>query len=274
VVIQGVGAKAEPKQRRKANPTKAAVAALLVWMLAPALAQGQEEKVREGNKLYSEKKYKEAAAAYQQSLKKTPTYVPGAFNLGNALYQQKAWDQTRNVLNNTAKSTKDPQVKANAAYNVGNTYMQEQKWEEAINAYKSTLSANPADEQAKYNLSYARAMMKKQQQDGGGKDKKEEKDQKDKQDKDQKDKQDQKGKDQKDKDGDPDKPEQKGEGQDSKGDPKEPKEAGDKPAPQPSKLTEEDAARMLDALAQEEKKLHDKKGEKQPATQARLQKDW
>src|ERR1043165_5855912 len=82
--------------------------------------------VREGNKLYEQKKYKEAAVDYQKALAKNPTYLPGMFNLGNSLYQQKQFDAARKVLNATAKTAKDKESKAGANYNIGNTYMQEQ----------------------------------------------------------------------------------------------------------------------------------------------------
>ena len=125
-------------------------------------AQG-EKQVRNGNKLYEQKKYKEAGAAYQQALQKNPTYVPGIFNLGNSLYQQKQYEASRKVLGNAAKVAKDKNSKAGANYNIGNTYMSEQKWQEAVDAYKQTLRNNPRDADAKYNLSYALQMLKKEQ---------------------------------------------------------------------------------------------------------------
>ena len=68
------------------------------------------------------------------------------------------------MLGSAAKVAKDKNAKAGASYNIGNTYMQEQKWEDAVNAYKQALRNNPQDEAAKYNLSYALAMMKKDNQ--------------------------------------------------------------------------------------------------------------
>jgi Ca-activated chloride channel homolog len=92
----------------------------------------QKKQVKQGNKLYQEKKFKEAATVYQEALKKNPTYTPGLFNLGNALFQQKNYDASRQVMTATAKQAKDKSLKADANYNIGNTYMQEQKWQEAV----------------------------------------------------------------------------------------------------------------------------------------------
>jgi tetratricopeptide (TPR) repeat protein len=232
------------------------------------VANAQKKQVRIGNKLYEQKKYKQATAEYQQALQKNPGYVPGLFNLGNALYQQNSLDQARQVLSATAKQAKDKQVKADANYNIGNTYMKQRKWEEAVNSYKAALRNNPQDEAAKYNLSYALAMMKKNQGGGGKNDKqnkdqqKQNKDQNKDQDKDQQNKQDQ-NKDQQDKD-----KQDQGDGNKDQKD-----QQNQHPQPQPSKLSKEQADQLLNALAQEEKKLHDKK-EKGKAVRVKVDKDW
>ncbi len=237
---------------------------MLFLFLGCSSVYAQKKQVKDGNKLYAEKKYKEAAAQYQQALKQNPNFTPGMFNLGNSLFQQKNYDGARQVLGSAAKQSKDKAVRADANYNIGNTYMQEQKWEEAINAYKSSLRNNPQDEAAKYNLSYAQAMMKKQQQQGGGKnDKQDNKDNKDQQNQNQnqQDQKDQQNKDQQNKD-------QQNQNQQDQ------KEQQDKRSqPQPSKLSEQQADQLLNALSQEEKKLHDKK-EKGKPVQVKVEKDW
>jgi tetratricopeptide (TPR) repeat protein len=240
--------------------------------LSSVVGVAQKKQVREGNKLYQQKNYKEAASAYQKALSKNPTYTPGMFNLGNALFQQKNYDASRQVLGATAKQVKDKNVKADANYNIGNTYMQEQKWEDAMNAYKQALRNNPQDEAAKYNLSYALAMMKKDNQNKDknkdkNKDQNKEQQDKDKKD-DKKDQQDQ-NKDQQDKD----KENKDQDNKDQQGDNEQKDQQDKRPQPQPSKLSEQEAERLLNALAQEEKKLHDKK-EKGKAVRVKVEKDW
>lgn len=246
-------------------------------------AQAQEKKlVREGNKLYEAKKYKDAANAYQQALMKNPTYTPGLFNLGNSLYQEKQFDAARKVLSSAAKTTNEKDVKGGMNYNIGNTYMAEQKWEDAINAYKQALRNNPQDADAKYNLSYAQQMLKKQQQqdkdknknnkdknkDDKNKDKnKQDQDKDNKQDQD-KNKQDQQNKDGKDKEDKKDQQDQQDKDQQDKEDKQD-----QRPQAQPSKLSEKQAEQLLNALQQEEKKLQDKlqKGKGVPV---KVEKDW
>lgn len=234
---------------------------VFLLLLGTNSVQAQERKlVREGNELYSKQKYKEAADVYQKALKEQPTFVPGAFNLGNALIQQKQYDAARKVMDNTAKSSKDPVVQGGAQYNKGNTYMTEQQWQPAVDAYKSALRKNPQDIDAKYNLSYALSKLKQQQQEQQKKDDKDKKDPKNQQDKqDKKDKGDQK-KDEK------------------QQDQKESQEGGEqkqnqRPQPQESKLSQQQADNLLKALQQDERKTQDKMQQGKGAP-VRLEKDW
>lgn len=239
------------------------LAIISAFCLLAATGSAQTEKlVREGNKLYEQKKFKEAGATYQQALLKNPTYVPGMFNLGNTLYQQKQYEASRKVLDAAAKNAKDKNSKSGVNYNIGNTYMSEKKWEDAIASYKKALRANPQDADAKYNLSYAQAMLKKDQQEN--KDNKDKKDQNKDQNKDNKDNKD------KDKDkGDKDKKDQQDKGDQDK----DKQDKDQRPQPQPSKLSQQQAEQLLNALQQEEKKLQDKM-QKEKGVPVKTDKDW
>ncbi|MBS1643971.1 MAG: tetratricopeptide repeat protein [Bacteroidetes bacterium] len=227
---------------------------LLFVSFCPVLAQ-ERSLVRKGNALYEKKQYKEAAAAYQEALKQQPQFVPGAFNLGNALLQEKQYDAARKVMDMTAKTAKDPIVQSGAQYNKGNSYMDEQKWQDAVNAYKESLRKNPSDADAKYNLSYALEKLKQQQKQGGGKDQQKDKDKQDEKKQDEK----QQPKDDKKQDEDP-----------KEGDKKQQQKQGQQ---QPGKLTEQQADNILKALQQDERKTQDKM-QKSKAQPVKLEKDW
>ncbi len=256
---------------------------LTLCIASPAFAQEQARKqnvrpeLRKGNELYKQKKYKEAQSAYAAALQKDPSSYTGMFNIGDALYNDKQYENARQALSASAKATKDKKEQARAFHNVGNTFMAEQKWEEAINAYKQSLRLDPTDADTKYNLAYANAMLKKD----GGKDKNKDKDKKD-QNKDNKDNKDQKDKDKKDQDKkDQDKKDGDKKDQDKKdGDKDDKQDQGDKdkkeeqrPQGQPSKLSQQQADNLLNALRQEEKKLQDKK-EKSKGVPVKMEKDW
>ena len=230
---------------------RALYAMIVVWC-ALGEARGQERSlVRKGNELYLQKKYAEASAAYQQALKKQPLFVPGAFNLGNALIQQKQYDAARNVMANTAKTSKDPAIQSGAQYNTGNTYMSEQQWQQAVDAYKQALRKTPQDADAKYNLSYALARLKQQQQQQKGGDGKDNQ------------------KDQGKKDEKQDKKEDEKKSQQSEGDQQKQQQRQS----QPSKLSEQQADNLLKALQQDERKVQDKmqQGKGMPV---KMEKDW
>jgi tetratricopeptide (TPR) repeat protein len=234
---------------------------LLAILLPTGIVAQTNMFLNQGNTLYSKGKYTEATNSYLKALKKDPTNTAGLFNLGNALYQQKQYDSSRRIMATTASNLRDKGGKAAVNYNIGNTYMAQRKWEDAIDAYKKTLRNNPQDADAKYNLAYAKEMLKKeQQQSGGGKDKEKNKD--DQKEKDNKDK----NKDKEDKKDD----KQEGDKQDKedKGDQKD-----EKPQSQPSKLSQQQAEQLLNALQQEEKKLQDKL-KKEKGIPVKLDKDW
>ena len=233
--------------------------------LLPAVAEGQTNRlILEGNNLYNQQRYDEANKDYMQALQKDPNNVTGLFNLGSSLYQSKHFDSSRKILSATANALKDKGGKAAANYNIGNTYMAQKKWEDAIASYKNTLRNNPQDADAKYNLSYAEQMLKKDQQSGGGKNDK--KDQN-------KDKKDQK-KDQQQQDKDKDKKDGDKQDQQNNNDNKDQKQDKDqKPQGQPSKLSQQQADQLLNALQQEEKKLQDKL-KKEKGIPVKMDKDW
>jgi len=237
--------------------------ALVSLLVTGIAAHGQVSRlINTGNSLYGQKKYKEAEQKYTKAVEKNPNNTPALFNLGNTLYQEKKYDSSRKVMEATARLTKDKGNKAAVNYNIGNTYMSQQKWQEAIDAYKKTLRNNPQDADAKYNLSYAEQMMKKQQQEN--------KDKKDKKDKDKKDDKDKQNQDNKDKKDDKDKQQQD---QQKEGDKKEDEKKEQRPQGQPSKLSQQQAEQLLNALQQEEKKLQDKM-KKEKGAPVRMERDW
>ncbi|WPQ64378.1 tetratricopeptide repeat protein [Chitinophaga sancti] len=242
-----------------------------------SFAQNGNKYIRKGNELYEKKQYTDAEANYKKALDVNQASVEGRYNLGNSMYEQKRYDDARAQYLNSFKMAPNKAQKADASYNIGNTFMEGKKWEESIKAYKEALKMNPSDEQARYNLAYAQAMLKKQNQGGGdnknnkdqqNKDKKQDKKDQNKDNKDSQDKKEQ-NKDQQNKDNkDQQNKDKKDQNKDQNKD-----QQDEKPQPQPSKLDKQEAERYLQALGQEEKKLQDKmkkaKGQIVP-----VDKDW
>ncbi|GAB5464888.1 MAG: hypothetical protein Kapaf2KO_03240 [Candidatus Kapaibacteriales bacterium] len=258
---------------------------------------------------YTAGNFKDAAESYASAVEYSATAAMDkrpqlSYNLGNSHYRggdyQKAYDSYLDMGD----------IDADGHFNRGNAMMGLQKYDKAVEAFKEALKLNPKDQDAKYNLSYALEKLKQQQnqdkdqnkdgqdqQDQQNKDQDQKKDDQKKDDKGQNDKQDQnkdgKGdqdkKDQQNQDqkGDKNKEGENGEqkdqqGKDGKneqgkeGEKKEPAQKGGNPLQEKAEknnLTKEEAARLLQALKNQEMKVQAKvrktKGERK-----KVDKNW
>ncbi len=222
--------------------------ALMMLIVAYVNAQSERNIVREGNKQYNEKKFKDAETNYKKSIEKNPQTFEGNYNLGNALYRQKKYEDAARQYMQSAGVKSDKDNQADSYYNMGNAFMQSEKYKESVEAYKMALRNNPKNEDARYNLSYALSKLRQQQQQ-----------QQQQQNKDQK-------KDQKQQD-------QKQQQQQQKQEQQKQEQAKQQQQRQP-KISKEDAERMLQALKNDEKDLQKKKAKRYDTNGARTDKDW
>lgn len=238
---------------------------LFVWVAA-SQAQNERKFVRQGNKYYEAAnkdtsridtvQFNKAEIEYLKALEKKPDDTKWNFNLADALYKQKKFDQSAEKFQEIADKTTDKIEKSRALHNLGNSYLMKNKLDESIAAYKDALRNNPKDLETKYNLLYAMNMKKKQQDQqkkdqDKNKDKDKDKDKnKDQDKKDQKKDQDQKNKDQQNKD--------------------------QQQQPQQNKISKQNAEQMLQALENNEKKIQDKvkKIQALKAESKKVEKDW
>lgn len=242
---------------------------LLALMLIAGFAYSQSEakQVRRGNRQYDDNKFNDAEIDYRKALEKMPLSYRALYNLGDALYQQGSYEESANsFLDLTQKQTGDD-LKAKAFYNLGNSKLQHavksdtlqpqqkvQKLAESIEAYKNCLKINPADNDAKYNLTYAKKKLAEyeQQCQGQCENKDEQKDQDKKEDQEKKDQEQQ----QDDKKQEQEKQEEK-QGKESK------------------ELSKEEAERMLEAMKDDEKNTLEKVKKKKVKTEkTNIEKDW
>lgn len=223
--------------------------------IVPSTAPDKTE-TRKGNKQFQKEDYTDAEADYKKALDKKNNMPEATFNLGDAVYEQKRYDEAIKQFQTSAQTNPDTAVKAKAWHNIGNTYLAQRKWEDAVKSYKQALKFNSKDNDTKYNLAYANAMIQKQKQD--------QKNNKDK-DKDKKDKQDKKDQNK------PDQGDQKQDQQGKNGQQNQQQKGGQAQA----KLSKEDAEKLLQALMDEEQKTNQKVQQKQMRpVNAKIQKDW
>lgn len=224
----------------------------------PFTTSPEKTATREGNKHFDKENYPDAEADYKKALDKKNNMPEAIFNLGDAQYQQKRFEEAEKQFQLSAQTNTDKNVKAKAYHNLGNSFMSREKYEDAVRAYKEALKLNPADPETKYNLAFANAKLKNKGDGGGGQDK-------NKQDKkDQQQKQDEKKQD-----------DQKKDNQDQQADNKEGKKDGEKKPGQQPKLSKEEAEKLLQALQNEEQKTNQKMQQKQvKVTNIKIEKDW
>lgn len=224
------------------------ITALLLLITAGNLpGQNDNSLVRKGNKQFKEGKFKEAEIDYRKAMELSPKSFKGEYNLGSSLYRQKNWEEAgRSYMNSANKmKTNDVAGKAAAYHNLGNSLLKAEKYDESVEAYKQSLRLNPADEDTRYNLSYAMRKLQQQQQQQQNKD----------QNKD--DKQDNKDK------------------QNQNQQQNQQNQQQDKQQEQKQQISKQDAERMLQALKNDEQKTIDKvKKQKAKPVQVQVEKDW
>lgn len=200
---------------------------------------GQQDRklIRQGNEAYESGNYRDAEIHYRKGLERNPVTEGGAYNLGNSLYRQESFSEAAQQYERAIASMADPLTTAKAYHNLGNAQVKEGKLKEAIEAYKQALRLNPADEDTRYNLSWAQRRMQQQQQEQGQEQEQDE-----------------------------------GQGQD-KG--KQQEQQQQQQQKQQQQMSKQDAERMLQALRQDEQRTLDKvKRQMIQAERQRIEKDW
>lgn len=247
-----------------------------VWLLASLSSLGGGKlgsylATAEGNRAYARKQYSEALKRYRAAQREDPTGAAPPYNLGTVLYRQRKYDNAIKAFERALNSD-DASLQARTYYDIGNCHFRKNDLLKAIESYKKSLQLDPKDAEAKFNLELARRKLKelaqKQQKKQGSQRQQPQQSQSAQgqkgQRKENQQKQDRKQQDKK-------KPNtaeaQKAKAELSK---KGPQQKGQK-----AKMSQEDARRLLQALAQQEKDAR-----KRAAKQAQLpgeyqvDKDW
>jgi hypothetical protein len=198
---------------------------------------GQEEKkfIRQGNGQYNDKKFADSEVSYRKAIDKNKMAADAVFNLGDALYKQNKYEEAGKQFLDNYESMADNGKKSASLYNLGNSLLNNNKIQESIQSYKNSLKLNPKNNEAKYNLAYAQDLLKQQQQQQDQKDKDKENNKDNK-------KEDQKNDQKKDQNKDQDK------NQDKKSQQQQQKQG----------ISKEDAQRLLNAIANDEKNVQEK----------------
>lgn len=137
--------------------------AAFIFYTTNCLAQTPHQHLRVGDKSYGKGDFTAAEESYRKALVQGDKTVKSPYNLGNAIYQQKRYDEALKQYENALTLTSSPKQKAKIHYNMGNTFTVQKEYEKGIEAYKNALRLTPNDPTIQHNLSVA-ARVKRQQE--------------------------------------------------------------------------------------------------------------
>ncbi len=274
------------------------LAAVLLLSGTAAQAQSYRGTVNEGNDQYEQKQYDKARDSYRKAASVEPDRPESYFNAGNAAYRS---DDIKAALEQYEKAglrVRDKETLARTLYNAGNTFLnaaekgmdnpalqqaageqagnlQMEGYKQAIEMYKKALKLDPKDQDARYNLTYARKKLEdlQKQQQNQNKDQKKDQKQQDKN-KDQQKQEKNKQEEQEKKDKQDQQQQQKQNQKDNEQ--KEQAKKNEQQQPKPEKqqnMSKQQAEQILRALQRDEKDLQKKKRQQQ-SSRVTVEKDW
>jgi tetratricopeptide (TPR) repeat protein len=249
--------------RKKSTILKSAL--FIVFLIASVSLYAQTDKkfIRKGNREYEKNKYPESEISYRKAIDKNKQSPDAVFNTGDALYKQNKFEDAGKQFIESTGQTDNKLKKSDGLYNLGNSLLKANKFPESIDAYKNSLKLNPRNAEAKYNLAYAADQLKKQQEqqkNKQGKDKQDNKDNEKNKNKDQ-------NKDQKDQN-DKNKDQQNKKNDQNKNQDQQQQQQG-------QQISKEDAQRLLNSLANDEKNVQERvKLAKAVKAKVRAEKNW
>lgn len=252
-------------------------------MVLPSMAQQERKFIREGNDLFHKQDFEKAEVEYRKALDTESDSYAAGFNLGDAMYKQKKYEEALQQFASLAKDVTDKEKLGELYHNIGNTLLAMNKLDESIEAYKQSLRNRPDSQETKYNLEFARKQKQDQQnQQNQVQNKDQNQDQnKDQQNQDQQNK-DQQNKDQQDQNKDQQNKDQQNKDQQNQQNQQNQQEQQNQQNQQEQqgegKISKEDAKRLLDALEADEKKTQEKVQNKKvqalKAKKMKIEKNW
>jgi Ca-activated chloride channel family protein len=226
-------------------------------------------KTERGNEHYRGGEFEDALRNYTEAQVELPTAPQLFYDIGNVLYQQQDYEGAAEAYSR-ALQTAPAELISSAAYNLGNARFMQDDYGQAVEAYTRALHEAPSDEQAKQNLELARYMLEQQEQqeqDQSGDGEDDQQEQQDQQDQEENQDQQDQNQDDEEQQQQQDQPQDQSETEDGEQD--QPQEGQDE------QMTPEQAARLLDSLAdQEEENLRQRLLQPVPLPVKATEKDW
>ncbi|MEE9219866.1 MAG: tetratricopeptide repeat protein [Acidobacteriota bacterium] len=130
-------------------------ALLLLWALAwPAWAASARRLNEEGNQAYRSVDFDAALRAYTEAQVRDPDNAVIQYNIGNVFYRQREYERASEAYSKAVDSAQGT-LDRDASYNLGNSRFLAQDFAAAVQAYREALRIDPSDRDAKRNLEIA-----------------------------------------------------------------------------------------------------------------------
>jgi tetratricopeptide (TPR) repeat protein len=233
---------------------RAPLMVLVAASLLSLLGGTAHRKTEQGNEHLAEGQLDEALAAYTEAQVHAPDSPFLYYDVGNVLYRQGDYEGAAEAYERVLLEG-PPDVAPLAAFNLGNARFKQEKFQDAVSAYRRTLEAAPGDADAKRNLELALRELQEQQQEQQKQDQQEQQKENDQQNQ---------GQGQ-----EPEKPPEQQEGGGQPNDRRNPSERAQE------SMTPEQARRMLDSLAEQERRQLEQQARGKGASKGTpREKDW
>ena len=227
----------------------------------------------QGNLYYQNDQFQEAQNAYERGLSLYPTtivpenvYYGLQNNLGLALHGQGNIEEAFTAFDEAIATAPDSGGASLANYNAGNNAFGAQNTEAALEYYRQAMLNNPENEQARFNYEY----VKRQQQQNQSSQQNEEQDDQEQQDQEQQEQENQEQQQNQEQEQQQEEQDQQEQGQEQQ---EQDQQEQKQQQQQAQQLSREEAERILQALANEEKELL-REVQKGEPTRRRVTKDW
>ena len=147
-----------------------------LYLPIPGQAASPYQAVQQGNALYQNGKYTEAAEQYGSASQMLPDAAEIHFNQGNAAYKQQDYGKAREHYTQALQTT-DRTLEGKVKYNLGNVEYQQalQNLQQpqaamphlrsAMTYYRDSLDVAPQQQDARYNLELSHLLLHKLQQE-------------------------------------------------------------------------------------------------------------
>ena len=154
--------------------TKIVFLALLFAFSFSGVVFGQESYktlVFEGNQKFNANDYDGASSKYMEAIKSNSSDFTAHYNLGNALYKRKMYQDAKEEYAKAEKLSQTLPDKAATLHNLGNTMMQMNQPDKAADYYKQSLKQDPYNEATRKNYEIAKLKQKEKERNNSKKDK-------------------------------------------------------------------------------------------------------